>query len=250
MGPELFDPEKFGLKEGRPTRSSDCYALGMVVYEVLSGRVPFHRYGDYSVVLKVSEGERPERPRGAKGAGFGNDIWNLLQSCWMPSPGDRPKIKDVLRRLEDVSRSWMPPPQIIADLPIETAATWDPESSTEESIDGCGFSSTSEVISPQPSQRHSLEGNQVKNITFPSSYRRLTAPSNHVLGAAVRSSGGSGKSKESLDGVSRIGFFDGTLYQLDCPLATIQWQPLYGDLAQRTIYLLLSGSPFPMSHPR
>ncbi|KAF9780764.1 kinase-like domain-containing protein [Thelephora terrestris] len=183
MGPELFNPEKFGLKDGRPTRSSDCYALGMVVYEVLSGRVPFHRYGDYAVVAKVSEGERPERPQGARGAFFGNDIWNLLQSCWMPSPGNRPKIKDVLRRLEDVSRSWTPPPQTITDLPIETAATWEPESSTEESIDGCGFSSTSEMNSPQLSQRHSLE-----------------APSYHVLGAAVRSPGGSGRSTQSLDG--------------------------------------------------
>ena len=37
MSPELFDPESFGLQEGRPTKASDCYALGMVIYEVLSG---------------------------------------------------------------------------------------------------------------------------------------------------------------------------------------------------------------------
>ncbi|KAF9780755.1 kinase-like domain-containing protein, partial [Thelephora terrestris] len=96
MGPELFNPEKFGLKDCRPTKSSDCYALGMVVYEVLSGQVPFHRYGDYSVILKVSEGERPERPQGAKGPWFGDDIWNLLRHCWEASPSDRPRIKDVL----------------------------------------------------------------------------------------------------------------------------------------------------------
>jgi len=37
MSPELLDPERFGipLVEGdRPTRQSDCYALGMVIYEV------------------------------------------------------------------------------------------------------------------------------------------------------------------------------------------------------------------------
>ena len=36
-GPELLDPERFGMPESegdRPTRPSDCYALGMVVYEV------------------------------------------------------------------------------------------------------------------------------------------------------------------------------------------------------------------------
>ena len=32
--PELLDPEQFGLTDSRPTKQSDCYALGMVVYEV------------------------------------------------------------------------------------------------------------------------------------------------------------------------------------------------------------------------
>ena len=37
MSPELLYPEKFGGSDGRPTKQSDCYALGMVVYEVLTG---------------------------------------------------------------------------------------------------------------------------------------------------------------------------------------------------------------------
>ena len=37
MSPELIDPKRFGIppSEGdKPTRQSDCYALGMVIYEV------------------------------------------------------------------------------------------------------------------------------------------------------------------------------------------------------------------------
>ena len=37
MSPELLHPERFGMPESegnRPTRQSDCYALGMVIYEV------------------------------------------------------------------------------------------------------------------------------------------------------------------------------------------------------------------------
>jgi len=34
MSPELLDPERFGISDDRPTKQSDCYALGMVVYEV------------------------------------------------------------------------------------------------------------------------------------------------------------------------------------------------------------------------
>ena len=33
MSPELLDPPRFG-SDGRLTRESDCYALGMVIYEV------------------------------------------------------------------------------------------------------------------------------------------------------------------------------------------------------------------------
>ena len=44
MSPELLYPERFGMPESennRPTRQSDCYALGMVIYEVgVSRRVP------------------------------------------------------------------------------------------------------------------------------------------------------------------------------------------------------------------
>lgn len=36
MSPELLDPERFGMDKDarRPTKQADCYALGMVIYEV------------------------------------------------------------------------------------------------------------------------------------------------------------------------------------------------------------------------
>ena len=39
MSPELLSPEKFKLTDARPTKPSDCYALGMVIYEVCSHQV-------------------------------------------------------------------------------------------------------------------------------------------------------------------------------------------------------------------
>jgi serine/threonine protein kinase len=35
MAPELLDPEKYGLDKSVPSRESDIYALGIVVYEVM-----------------------------------------------------------------------------------------------------------------------------------------------------------------------------------------------------------------------
>jgi hypothetical protein len=44
MSPELLDPELFDIPESegdRPTTQSDCYALGMVIYEVPVRASPF-----------------------------------------------------------------------------------------------------------------------------------------------------------------------------------------------------------------
>ena len=78
MGPELFEPERFGVKDSRRTRSSDCYTLGMVVYEVLSRQVPFSRHYGYLAVGKVLKGERPGRPQGAGEKWLTNDIRSVL----------------------------------------------------------------------------------------------------------------------------------------------------------------------------
>ena len=101
--PELLDPEPFGLKDSCQTKESDCYALGMVIYEVLSGLAPFSEYKDTVVIRKVMEGERPKRPRGRRAAWFTDDLWGMLELCWEPQPHDRPGLKALLERLEGVT---------------------------------------------------------------------------------------------------------------------------------------------------
>ena len=100
MSPELLHPEDFGLKKSRPTKESDCYALGMVVYEVLSGRTPFAPAKAIVVISKVLEGHRPERPHGEQGKLFTDAIWEVLGLCWKHEPSDRPSARVVLQHLE------------------------------------------------------------------------------------------------------------------------------------------------------
>jgi serine/threonine protein kinase len=95
MSPELIDPQQFGLQHSRPTESSDCYALGMVIYETISGNLPFHNDADLTVFVKVIQGKRP--PRGPK---FRKDLWMMLEQCWESQPRNRPSVGDVLRFLE------------------------------------------------------------------------------------------------------------------------------------------------------
>ena len=117
MSPELLDPESFGLKESNPTKESDCYALGMVVYEVISGRAPFTP--SRAPVLKVLRGERPERPRGDERELFTDDIWSVVQRCWEPQPSDRADARAVLLGLSGDPSTLRPPPDM--DGTLETA---------------------------------------------------------------------------------------------------------------------------------
>ena len=103
MSPELIDPEGFGLTEIRPTKESDCYALGMVIYEVLSGHAPFAPFRLTPVIWKVLNGERPERSQGEGGVLFPDDLWRTLELCWKHQPGDRINAKVVLQCLERTS---------------------------------------------------------------------------------------------------------------------------------------------------
>jgi len=106
MSPEILNPDMFGLKDSRPTKESDCYALGMVVLEVLSGRPPFTPDKDFIVMRKVIDGERPRRPEGSEGAWFTDDLWGMLELCWATLPEGRPSTEVVFECLERVSETW------------------------------------------------------------------------------------------------------------------------------------------------
>ena len=169
MSPELFYPEKFGLKDSRPTTHSDCYALGMVIYEVLSGQAPFHRHGAYVVVAKVTVGERPRQPRGVKGEWFTDGVWGVLERCWTPKPDDRPRIEDVLRCLEEVSRVWTPLSRIAADPQTTDSPMW-----SRSDLDTEG--TTGEREAPSPSQSLQMlppNGNADDRTSIPTLLTRL-----------------------------------------------------------------------------
>jgi len=99
MSPELLDPQKYGFPKIRPTKESDCYALGMVVYEILSGSTPFGTDNSFAILRRVLEGERPERPKGDAAKLFTGSIWSVVKRSWEDQPQDRASARDVLRCL-------------------------------------------------------------------------------------------------------------------------------------------------------
>ena len=124
MSPELLDPGQFGLTESRPTKESDYYALGMVIYEVLRGQAPFTRLRTPSVILRVLNDQRPERPHGKEGALFTDDLWGMLKLCWKHRPDERASAEVILQCLEKTSL--LPRPHFDVDQIVETSDVGEP----------------------------------------------------------------------------------------------------------------------------
>ena len=215
MSPELFDPEKFDLKDSRQTKYSDCYALGMVMYEVLSGRVPFSRHHGPAIIGAIIKGERPRRPREREGTWFADGVWDVIERCWKASPGDRPGIKDVLQCLEGVSRSWTPPsPQTMTNLSATNSPTRNSDPSTEESTDESEAPSPSRSAPPLSSQELPTRGDANGIGICPSTYEFSALPNGvpdyKVLRTGVINPDGSDleESMIILDKVSRADVLD------------------------------------------
>ena len=138
MAPELLDPKSSKPEDTRPTKQSDIYALGMVVYEVLSGQKPFPGYMDITVMQKVIRDERPQRPQGARGVWFNNDIWEMLELCWRAERDDRPSLETLLQCLEGAtqpSRSPSPAPTTNEDVEAIVESREEPNQEFIDTVD-------------------------------------------------------------------------------------------------------------------
>ena len=146
MSPELLDPKAYG-SNGHLTRESDCYALGMVVYEVslsrpswrslvdifnqvLTGLKPFYSIHGLACVPAILRGERPSIPSHAESLGFSNTLCGLVQLCWSETAITRPTARQLLDSLSLISSTWVPP----AAYPIIVVDPSDSESTDSEDI--------------------------------------------------------------------------------------------------------------------
>ena len=116
MSPERFDSDQFDFEDCRATKESDCYAFGMVIFEVLAGQPPFPRYTGSTVVARVADGERLGRPQGSEAVWFTDDLWGMLEQCWSPQRTVRPTVEAILEHLERGSIAWKPLPPTADDF--------------------------------------------------------------------------------------------------------------------------------------
>lgn len=107
--PAYMSPEQAA---GRPlTPASDWYAVGVVLYELLTGQRPFDAQGDE--VLTLKQHVEPPSPQDRVAATYATDLaaqWpsglaTLCSGLLARRPGDRPLAADILAMLGAASRS-------------------------------------------------------------------------------------------------------------------------------------------------
>jgi hypothetical protein len=66
--------------------------------------MPYHYIKrDTEVIIKKSRGVLPTRPKDEQVIlrGLNDQLWDLLMSCWIAEPAQRPTISHVLERLDE-----------------------------------------------------------------------------------------------------------------------------------------------------
>lgn len=98
--PELFEDGDF-------TTSSDVYAFGVIMFEVLIQKPPFEGTLNHSIPYMVSMGRRPYdkvefKEINESSNGGGEKVVALMKQCCNPDPQERPSFKTIGETLDEI----------------------------------------------------------------------------------------------------------------------------------------------------
>ncbi|KAF0535471.1 kinase-like protein [Gigaspora margarita] len=97
--PAYFDPCLMNLNVAQPDEKSDIYSLGVLMWELTSGTVPFEKDNVYTITLKTFHGDR-ETPI----SNTPEDYVNLYKKCWSSDREQRPTLKTISNCIEKISK--------------------------------------------------------------------------------------------------------------------------------------------------
>jgi serine/threonine protein kinase len=114
--PELFQGEK-------PNAKSDIYAFGMIMYELLTCKLPFEGVKPDLLPTIICNGGRPEvpDPMDPHTSKFPPAFFDVMQRCWHPDPAFRPTAEFVHEILVSIDPSARPSAPLVL-YPVGHAA--------------------------------------------------------------------------------------------------------------------------------
>ncbi|POG66415.1 kinase-like domain-containing protein, partial [Rhizophagus irregularis DAOM 181602=DAOM 197198] len=86
----------------KANKKSDVYSVGVLLWEISSGRIPFESYSESyqspSLMLEILNGKR-EMPISGTPVGY----VDIYRKCWQNNPDDRPVMQQVLSNLRSIN---------------------------------------------------------------------------------------------------------------------------------------------------
>ena len=94
--PSYMAPEQLGCG-GEVDGRADVYAMGVVVYEALSGARPYDAASFAELVLRVSEGRY--EPLDRRCPGLDDEVYELVERAMARTPDERPSMRELGEQL-------------------------------------------------------------------------------------------------------------------------------------------------------
>ncbi|GLZ01945.1 serine/threonine-protein kinase [Actinoplanes sp. NBRC 103695] len=104
--PHYMSPEAFHGSAASP--AADIYALGIVLYEMVTGRPPYHGDSVHELMQRHLQGDL-DRPGGVP-----EKLWTVITSCLEQKPRLRPTAEELVSELADVARAVSAAPRLPA----------------------------------------------------------------------------------------------------------------------------------------